>query len=272
MNTSANSPSNTVPADEDLAEQAHPGHGIPSQDPDPAAQMPLEPEEAEREPKSVLIGGGLVAGAATGAAIGVVVAGPVGVLVGGTLGAVAGALGGAAAGTMMNPEDSSRADTSAPHHDSDTPSAPSVSDADKEAAGGAALIDAADAVALPTSFGVFKPVGHVVMGLPTQAQADALVAALHDAGWPGSAVRQFSPRESVAELRAMVDNAGTLAGFGYEITLLRRYLSLTEASYRWLLVKVDDNELAAAAAQVARACGATVAVHYRTLTVEELIP
>ena len=111
MNTSANSQPNAASADEDLAEQARPGHGIPSQDPDPAAQMPLEPKEADREPKSVLIGGGVVAGAATGAAIGVVVAGPVGVVVGGTLGAVAGALGGAAAGTMMNPEEPSHADT-----------------------------------------------------------------------------------------------------------------------------------------------------------------
>ena len=105
---------------------------------------------------------------------------------------------------------------------------------------------AADADALPTSFGVFKPVGHVMVGLPTQTQVDALVAALHGAGWPGAGVRQFSPRESVAELRAMVDNAGTLAGFGYEITLLRRYLSLTEAGYRWLLVRADDGERASA--------------------------
>ena len=110
-----------------------------------------------------------------------------------------------------------------------------------------------------------------MMGLPVQAQADAHVAALHNAGWIGSAVRQFPPRESVAELQAMVDNAGTLAGFGYEITLLRRDLSLAEAAYRWLLVKVDDTALAAAAAEVARGCGATLAVHYPTLTVEELI-
>ena len=111
MNPSATPPSNTAPVDEDLAEQARPGHGIPSQDPNPAAQIPLEPEEAEREAKSVLMGGGVIAGAATGAAIGVVVAGPVGVVVGGTLGAVAGALGGVAAGNMVNPGDSSSADT-----------------------------------------------------------------------------------------------------------------------------------------------------------------
>ena len=91
-------PSNPVSVDEDLAEQALPGHGIPSQDPDAAAQKALDPHDADREAKSVFVGGGLVAGAATGAAIGVAVAGPVGIVVGATVGAVAGALGGKAAG------------------------------------------------------------------------------------------------------------------------------------------------------------------------------
>ena len=89
------------------------------------------------------------------------------------------------------------------------------------------LINAAEADGLQTSFGVFKPVGHVMVGLPSQTQADALVVALHGTGWPGARVRQFSPRESVAELQAMLDKAGPLSDFGYEIVLLRRYLSLT---------------------------------------------
>ena len=110
MNPSATPPSNTAAADEDLAVQARPGFGIPSQDPRPEAQTLLEPEEAERESKSVLVGGGALAGAATGATIGVVMAGPVGVVVGATLGAVAGALGGAAAGTLVNPADPGSAD------------------------------------------------------------------------------------------------------------------------------------------------------------------
>ena len=134
------------------------------------------------------------------------------------------------------------------------------------------LIHAAEADGLPTSFGVFKPVGYVMTGVPTQAQLDELVSALHGAGWPASGVRQFSPRESVAELQAMVDNAGSLSGFGYEITMLRRYLTLTEKGYRWLLVQAKDSERAAATAEVARAFGATLAVYYRTLTVEDLIP
>ncbi|MDI1272238.1 bacteriocin [Polaromonas sp.] len=97
-------PLNVDPADKDLAEQARPGHGIPSQDPEPAAQTPLTAAESNRESNSVLMGGGGIAGAATGAAVGAVLAGPVGVLVGGTVGLVAGALGGAAAGPLVTAE------------------------------------------------------------------------------------------------------------------------------------------------------------------------
>jgi hypothetical protein len=110
MNTSTAVPSHAPPQDPDLAEQARPGHGIPSQDPNPAAQISQRPEEAEREAKSVLAGGGLVGGAALGATVGVVVAGPAGVVVGGALGAVAGALGGVAAGTVMTPGETSGTD------------------------------------------------------------------------------------------------------------------------------------------------------------------
>ena len=98
-------PLDVEPVDKDLAEQALPGHGIPSQDPDPAAQIPITPAESDREAHSALMGGGLIAGAATGAAVGAAVAGPVGVLVGSTVGLVAGALGGAAAGSLVKPED-----------------------------------------------------------------------------------------------------------------------------------------------------------------------
>ena len=92
MNSSDSLPLHTESRDKDLAEQARPGHGVPSQDPNPEAQIPLKSGEAN----SVLTGGGMVGGAAVGAATG----GPVGVVVGGALGAVAGALGGAAAGPL----------------------------------------------------------------------------------------------------------------------------------------------------------------------------
>ena len=120
MNSITTPPAGVKPVDPDLAEQAVPGHGVPSQDPNLAAQVALNPEEAERESKSVLVGGGLVAGTAAGAAIGAAVAGPVGVLVGGTVGAVAGAVSGGAAGKVINSESTTNADD-APIAAEDTP-------------------------------------------------------------------------------------------------------------------------------------------------------
>lgn len=110
MNSFIPEPAGAKPADPDIAEQAVPGHGVPSQDPNLDAQVGLNPEEAERESKSVLVGGGMVAGTAAGAAVGVAVAGPVGVLVGGTIGAVAGAVGGGAAGKLKSPGSTIRTD------------------------------------------------------------------------------------------------------------------------------------------------------------------
>lgn len=120
-------PSSSRPAtDPDLVEQALPGHGVPSQDPDPAAQKPLTPSEAERESESVLMGGALVAGAAAGAVIGAAVAGPVGVVVGGTVGSVAGALGAAAAAPHAHHAPASASDTP------DTAPAPDASKAKRQ--------------------------------------------------------------------------------------------------------------------------------------------
>jgi len=94
MSTSENLLPEDKPApDSDLQLQALPGHGVPSQDPDPAAQLPLPPEDMKKEEDSVLAGGALIAGAAVGAAIGAAVSGPVGVVVGAGVGAVAGAVG-----------------------------------------------------------------------------------------------------------------------------------------------------------------------------------
>lgn len=95
-------PTNPRAQDADLAAQALPGHGVPSQDPDPAAQQDLPPAEEAREARSVFAGGGALAGAALGAGLGAAIAGPAGILLGGTLGGVAGALGAVMAGSALH--------------------------------------------------------------------------------------------------------------------------------------------------------------------------
>jgi hypothetical protein len=124
---------------------------------------------------------------------------------------------------------------------------------------------------LPTSFGALKPVGHVLIALRTQQQQNILEVALLEDGWPPAQVAEFKPRDSVQELTALVDNAGGMAGFGYEITLMRRYLELARNGHRWLLVRVDDDGRAQRVGELARLYGASAAVHYRRLTIEELL-
>lgn len=124
---------------------------------------------------------------------------------------------------------------------------------------------------LPTSFGTFKPVDHVMVGLPTVEQGRALRQALLGAGWADEELLPFAPRESVDEMQALIDHASGLAGFGYEITLMRRYVDLARAGCSWLLVHAADAAQATRAAELAKQAGSPLAVYYRTMSVEELI-
>jgi hypothetical protein len=121
------------------------------------------------------------------------------------------------------------------------------------------------------SFSMFKPVGNLMVGLPLPSQLLALVRLLRGAGWPASMLLRFDVQEAQSELQAVLDGAGVLEGFSFEITLLRRYLNLSREGYGWLLVRAEDARRAQAVAALARKCGARVAVHYRAQGIEELI-
>lgn len=82
------------PQDPDFAGQTVPGHGVPSQDHNPAAQIRMDKAEALRESKSTMVAGFMIFGAALDAAVG----GTVGIFVGGAVGGLLGAGCGEAAG------------------------------------------------------------------------------------------------------------------------------------------------------------------------------
>jgi hypothetical protein len=127
------------------------------------------------------------------------------------------------------------------------------------------------AAARATSFGTFKPVGHVMLGLPNRQALSALKAELAAPGGAGCPADELTPLESIEEMQALIDNASPLAGFGYEMTLMRRYLSLAQQGYSWLVVKTNSDDEARLVADRAKAHGATLAVRYGSLMVEDLI-
>jgi hypothetical protein len=69
----------------------------------------------------------------------------------------------------------------------------------------------------------------------------------------------------------MLQHASDLAGFGYEIALMRRYQDLVRAGASWLIVFAPDDARARAVTAAAKAHGALMAEKYHRLVVEDLL-
>lgn len=121
------------------------------------------------------------------------------------------------------------------------------------------------------SFGVFKPVGHVVVALPDEAAATAAADALRTSGFEDDDILQFSSEEERAQMDDMLDHASDFGGFGYELRLMREYQALARAGCAWLVVYAPDAAHAARVADVAKRHGARLAERYHRLVVEDLI-
>jgi hypothetical protein len=123
----------------------------------------------------------------------------------------------------------------------------------------------------PMSFGAFKPVGHVVVALPDEARTQAASAALREAGFDADDVLHYTADEEGSEMSQLLDHAGDFAGFGYELTLMRRYQQLAREGCSWLVVFAPDEARATRVADIARRFDARLAEKYHRLVVEDLI-
>ena len=122
-----------------------------------------------------------------------------------------------------------------------------------------------------TSFGVFKPVGHVVISFPTGAQAAQAAQALAEMGLQGEDVRHYSDSEMLDQIDRDIDNASPLASVGQEMNLVLAHRALAERGYHWLVVRAGDDDLARRVADTVRPLGAERAQRYGRFVIEELI-
>ena len=81
----------------------------------------------------------------------------------------------------------------------------------------------------------------------------------------------YRAEEATPRLRERVRTASEAAGFGYEITLMRRYLSFAEQGAGWLIVYAPDDAAVQRIVEVARRFHALCAVRYHRLANEDLI-
>ena len=121
------------------------------------------------------------------------------------------------------------------------------------------------------STGILNPVGHVVLAFKDDAVTAAAVGALRAAGLADDDILAYPADEALPRLRERVASASGGAGFGYEITLMRRYLALAEGGAGWLVVYAPDDAATERITEVATRFGGLTAVRYHRLANEDLI-
>jgi len=124
---------------------------------------------------------------------------------------------------------------------------------------------------LPLLLGAFKPVGHVVVALPSDDEARRMAESLHAAGFAHEEVDLFPADVMTEELRDLLPNASGAAGFGWEIQSMRQYYLLAQEGCGWLIVRAASHAREAQVAEIATRHHAKLANKYNLLTVEELI-
>lgn len=123
----------------------------------------------------------------------------------------------------------------------------------------------------PKSFGVLKPVGHVVVGFARASDRDAAAQALAQRGFTEDDLVPFEAVEMHAQLEEQLGKASGVATFGYEIVLANHYRDLARDGHSWLVVRAGDDSRSAEIADVARAHGAVLADRYGTLVIEQML-
>jgi hypothetical protein len=121
------------------------------------------------------------------------------------------------------------------------------------------------------SFGVFKPVGHVVISLRGEQQAKEAATAIERIGVADADVHYMTDTEMLDGAEADIQRAGLGAEIGQDLNLVRAHRELAAQGYHWLIVKAENRDQAIAIAEAAEPHEASRAQYYGRLIVEELI-
>lgn len=121
------------------------------------------------------------------------------------------------------------------------------------------------------SFGVFKPVGHVVISFPSAEHASRAADEIGHLDLGDGAITRFSDEEMRRQIDDDLAQAGVLAQIGQEWNLVQAQRELALRGYHFLVVRAPDDANAMRVAEAARRCGAERAQSYGRFIIEELI-
>ena len=119
--------------------------------------------------------------------------------------------------------------------------------------------------------GILNPVGHIIVAFKDDSTAAQAVAALREIGFTEPDILLYTAAEATPRLEERVRTASKAAGFGFEITLMRRYLAFAEKGAGWLIVYAPSDSQAQLVHDTAKRFDALCAVRYHRLANEDLI-
>jgi hypothetical protein len=122
----------------------------------------------------------------------------------------------------------------------------------------------------PTTFGVFKPVGHTLMAFATEAELQSAVVALKSMGFADASMVHYAPAEMAAQVEAQLLESSPLATFGYELDLIRAHGALAKQGCSFLLVDAPTDALATQVAALVKTIQPATAQHYGLVMIENL--
>ncbi len=123
----------------------------------------------------------------------------------------------------------------------------------------------------PTSFGVFKPVDHVLLSLKSAQLAQSVTAKLLEEGFLRADLVDYTPQEMIRQVDTQVKTASPLASVGQDLNLILAHRALAEQGCSFLVVHAPEADQIERVRNIANAMGATTAQRYGTLIVEELM-
>jgi hypothetical protein len=123
----------------------------------------------------------------------------------------------------------------------------------------------------PKAFGVFKPIGHVLMAFQEAEDLHAAETALGQQGFGAQDLTSYQPQEMLRQTEEDMHDAGLLATIGQELNLVKAHHALAEAGCSFLVVHAPQDEQVRQVADVALRTNATSAQRYGRFIIEELI-
>ena len=123
----------------------------------------------------------------------------------------------------------------------------------------------------PTSFGVFKPVDHVVMAFENATAAQDAADQLSSQGVSAADVVRYTPQEMKNQVDSNLLTASALASLGQDLNLVKAHRALAEEGCSFLVVYAPHAEQVQRIQIIANTMKAKSAQRYGSLIVEELL-